>query len=84
MALSAKCIAAGPGDGSHNTSSIAETVKSYIPGTDANRESRYEQGHDTGHDSSYTGSGSQAYGSGTGNQGFGGNTGSGNICCSTC
>ena len=75
---------------SAGTGSLAETVKSYIPGTEANKEARYEQGRDIGHDFSYTGSGSQAYGSGTanqgysgGNQGYGSNTGSGNICCST-
>ena len=91
---------AGAGYSSQNTGSLAETVKSYIPGTDANRESRYEQGQDSGHDASYTGSGSQGYGSGTAhqgyssaNQGYGsgtasqeysGNTTSGSICCSTC
>ena len=68
---------------SAGTGSLAETVKSYIPGTEANKEARYEQGRDTGHDSSYTGSGNQTHGSGTANQGYGGNTGSGNICCST-
>ena len=47
----------GQGYGSHNNGSAAENAKSYIPGTDANRESRYEQGRDTGRDSSYTGSG---------------------------
>ena len=62
------------GYGSHNTGSTAEKAKSYIPGTDANRESRYEQGRDTGRDSyTGTGSGNQGYG----NQGYsGGNTGS--------
>ena len=65
---------AGAGYGSHNAGSVAETVKSYIPGAEANRESRAEQGHDTGHDS-YTGSGSQGYGSA--NQGYNNsNTGS--------
>ena len=66
---------AGTGYGSHNTGSTAENAKSYIPGTEANRESRYEQGRDTGRDSSYTGTGSgnQGYG----NQSYGsGNTGS--------
>lgn len=35
---------AGTGYDSHNTGSTAENAKRYIPGTDANRESRYEQG----------------------------------------
>ncbi len=47
--------------------STAENAKSYIPGTDANRESRAEQGRD----SNYTGSGNQGYGSGSGNTGRG-------------
>ena len=55
---------AGTGYGSHKTGSTAENAKSYIPGTDANRESRQEQGRDTGRDSSYTGTGNnQGYGS---------------------
>ena len=60
--------------GSHNTGSTAENAKSYIPGTDANRESRYEQGRDTGRD---TGRDSSYTGTGSGNQGYG-NQGSGN------
>ena len=57
----------GTGYGSQNTGSTAENVKSYVPGTEANRESRYEQGRDTGRN---TGSG---YNSGN----TSGNTGSG-------
>ena len=52
------------GYGSHNTGSAAETAKSYIPGTDANRESRYEQGRDTGSGNRGYGSSNQSYGSG--------------------
>ena len=69
------CLPAGTGYGSHNTGNTAENVKSYVPGTDANRESRYEQGRDTGRN---TGSG---YG---GNQGYGSNQGYGEgskTCC---
>ena len=49
------------GYGSHNTGSTTENAKSYIPGTDANRESRYEQGRDSGN----RGSSNQGYGSGS-------------------
>lgn len=67
---------AGAGGGSHNTGSVPETVKGYIPGSEANREARYEQGHDTGHDSSIS-SGGQGYGSSSANQGYNNsNTGS--------
>ena len=71
---------------SAGTQTMAETVKSYIPGTEANKEARYEQGRDTGHDSSYTGLGNQAYGSSATNQGYSsGNQGysSGNTGSST-
>lgn len=36
---------AGTGYGGHNTGSTAENAKSYIPGTDANQDSRREQGN---------------------------------------
>ena len=42
------CAGTGSGYGSQNTGSTAENVKSYVPGTDANKESRYEQGRNTG------------------------------------
>ena len=63
---------AGTGYGSQNTGSATETAKSYIPGTEANRESRAASGQDPNR---YTGSGS--------NQGYGSNTGSG-IPLSSC
>ena len=58
---------AGTGYGSQNTGSATETAKSYIPGTEANRESRAAHGQNP---NTYT-SGN------TGNQGYGSsNTGS--------
>ena len=59
--LSAYLPIVGTGYGSHNTGSTTENAKSYIPGTDANRESRYEQGRDSGN----RGSSNQGYGSGS-------------------
>ena len=53
---------AGGDHGSHRTGSTTENAKSYIPGTDANRESRHEQGRDTGRDSSYGRDHDQGYG----------------------
>ena len=44
-------------------------MKSYIPGTDANMESRYEQGRDTGRDSSYGRDTGRDFSYGRGNQG---------------
>ena len=61
--------AAGTGYGSQNTGSATETAKSYIPGTDANRESRAAHGQDP----NYGSSGNQGYGSSN----TGRNTGSG-------
>ena len=63
--------------GTHNTGSTGENVKSYVPGTDANREARYEQGRGTGSGSTgtgYTGTGG-GYGAGSGASGTGSGAG---------
>jgi len=67
--LTTQLCAAGTGYGSQNTGSATETAKSYIPGTEANRESRAAHGQDP---NTYT-SGNQGYGSSN----TGSNTGGG-------
>ena len=62
--LTTLLCAAGTGYGSQNTGSATETAKSYIPGTEANRESRAAHGQDP-----------NAYNSGSNNTGS--NTGGG-------
>ncbi len=63
---------AGTGYGSQNTGSATETAKSYIPGTEANRESRAAHGQNP---NTYTSgnTGNQGYGSSS----TGSNTGGG-------
>ena len=53
---------AGTGHGSQNTGSMAETVKSYIPGTEANRDSIAERGQGPSTFSSGNNAGSSAGG----------------------
>ena len=69
----------GQGTGStRGTGGVAETVKSYIPGTEANREAKYEQGQGQGYNQSgssgNTGTGG-GYGAGQGASGTGSGAG---------